>query len=278
VRGGNPSLLAAGTQAADGNWAATDIDVWTISTLAPRATVTWLCRILSDDEHEVARRFCWESDRIRYIVTRGTLRVILGTYLHRPPRSLRFEYGSGGKPAVQSSVPLHFNVSHSHHRALVAVCGHSELGVDLERERPLPELATIISGVCSVCERASLATLAAENRLAVFYRCWTRKEAVLKAAGTGLSRAPRDIDVWLADQCPSQPVLVRSPQDLKLWRLHDLQVKGCCGDAYCGSLAAHPSITRIRPRSLVRSDDRGADEMPFRETLRTAGTDRGSLA
>src|SRR5207253_10188751 len=106
-------------------------------------------------------------------------------------------YGARGKPALADGDGLRFNVAHSHGLALVAVARGRELGVDLERVRPLPAAEAIARRFFSARERAVLDALPLRRRLDAFLSLWTRKEAFLKATGGGLGwgRALAAVDV-----------------------------------------------------------------------------------
>jgi len=141
---------------------------------------------LSHDERQRAGQFHFDLHRDRFIAARGILRMLLGRYLDTLPNSIVFNYGLKGKPSLPSD-PLHFNVSHSEGRALFAFSATTALGVDLEAVRPLPDVLQIARSAFSTSERKALEALAPELQHQAFFRCWTRKEAFIKALGDGLS-------------------------------------------------------------------------------------------
>ena len=129
-------------------------------------------------------------------MARGTLRALLGRFLDADPRSLSFAYGPHGKPALEG-VPLAFNLSHSADLALIALAREGELGVDVEaiRERVnIEEVATTFAPP----ETAALLAVPEEARRDAFFAAWTRKEAYIKAIGTGFSLAPHRFVVSVA--------------------------------------------------------------------------------
>ena len=145
---------------------------------------------LSDDELARADRFCRLEDRRRFIATRGVLRTILADLLEcgQDPkgRALRFGYGPAGKPVLLDDPLLHFNVSHSEDLAVIAVTRAGEVGIDIERQRRMNDMDQIARVVFNEAERAAMLGCPAMMRESVFYRIWTRKEALLKAMGNGL--------------------------------------------------------------------------------------------
>jgi 4'-phosphopantetheinyl transferase len=161
------------------------VDLWVI----PLTGATPAADVLSPTERERAARFRFDRDRARYVAAHGAMRCILGDALGRPPASLAFEVGPLGKPALADHPALHFNLSHSRDLAVLAVTTHGPVGVDVEAALPIPDSVAVAEANFSPAERAALRRLPEAERVAGFHRLWTRKEAYLKAIGTGLSHA-----------------------------------------------------------------------------------------
>ena len=148
--------------------------------------------ILAADEVERASRFHFPKDQDRFIRARTTLRTILASYLQIDPRAVRFDYGRHGKPALtnrQPDPPIHFNLSHSDEVALIAVTRVGPVGVDVERIRSMEDIDEISSRFFSRHEVALLSALRGEEKTEAFFDLWTRKEALMKADGSGLTDA-----------------------------------------------------------------------------------------
>jgi len=181
---------------------------------------------LSADEATRAERFHFEKDREHFIVARGVLRAILGGYLNRSPKSLSFCYGAKGKPALGGEFDgdaIRFNVSHSHGLALYAVTRGRDVGVDLERIRSDVAVAEIAERFFSRREVAMLRTLPTEVQREAFFRCWTRKEAYIKALGEGLSLPLDQFDVSLAPGEPAELLCTRpDPSEASRWSLREI--------------------------------------------------------
>lgn len=154
---------------------------------------------LSAAELRRAASFARPADRAAYATAHTALRQLLGGYLDRPPGALTFVRepcpgcaGPHGRPAVIQAgggPPLHFSLAHS--RGLIAVAvAPRVIGVDVER-LPSPETVEACARALHPGEQAELAAAPPGERRAHFGRLWTRKEAYLKALGTGLSRHPR---------------------------------------------------------------------------------------
>lgn len=174
------------------------LDVWLIRR-APLETAAVLLDLseLSEAERRRTASFVRPADGVTYASAHVALRRLLGAYLGRAPQDVPFvrEPCPGcaephGRPAVAyPDPPLHFSLAHSHGMAVVAV-SRTVVGADVER-LPRAETVEVCTPALHPGEQAELAPLGdGQERRAVFGRLWTRKEAYLKALGTGLSRDP----------------------------------------------------------------------------------------
>jgi 4'-phosphopantetheinyl transferase len=209
------------------------VHVWRVPLDRPEDECRRLWDTLSADEQERAARFHFAKHRDRFTVGRGLLRAVLGRYLGVRAGEVRFAYGKYGKPAVVAAAgdALECNVSHCEGAALFAVTRDRSVGIDLEQVRPREGLADLVAKVFSASEQAVFRGLPAGQQLEAFYRCWTRKEAFMKATGQGMSLAPERIDVTLAPGAPARLLGVRGePVDIARWSLVDLTPwPGCAG-------------------------------------------------
>ncbi|HEY9857486.1 MAG TPA: 4'-phosphopantetheinyl transferase superfamily protein [Stenomitos sp.] len=193
-----------------------DLGSGELSALAPH---------LSEDERERARRFHFDAHRHRFIVARARLRQLLGQYLGIDPRQVDFVYGPHGKPALAdhlNAAAIEFNVAHSGDLALYAFTLGSPVGVDIEQVREIPEALAIAEHYFSDDELAQMLEVPPSERLLSFFLAWTRKEAMLKAGGKGLSVPLREISVSVD---PSAPALVHAATDAAgagSWSLYHL--------------------------------------------------------
>ncbi len=193
---------------------------------------------LSPDEHSRAERFRFPSDRRAFLVSRSVLRSILGRYLSETPAKVAFICGEG-KPslAAAGSRWLRFNASHSHGLALYAVAREREVGVDVERIQP--ELASwqAASEFFAEGEIRALSQYGDEQWVRAFFACWTRKEAYLKARGSGLV-APLNSFAVPVDPAFGQPA--RIANGTGVWSLQSLDA----GEGYAAACAAQGSDWR----------------------------------
>ncbi len=177
-------------------------------------------RVLDAEESARLDGFVRPADRDAYAVAHVTLRRLLGERLGRTPEAVVLERepcthcgGPHGRPVVPGN-EVHFSLSHTNGLVLIALAP-APVGVDVEA---VPEASTITDVATQLHpqERAELAGLPAADRAFGFTRCWTRKEAVLKAAGVGLnedlsrtyvgaSAQPAADDEWLLTDLPTDP-------------------------------------------------------------------------
>lgn len=148
---------------------------------------------LDAGERRRASGYRHEADRLRYVISRGTLRALLGRLLQIEPASVAFGSGEFGKPFVAAHHGLHFNTSHSGDWVLHAFSSDVPLGVDVQALPPEPLDLEDFRRVLAAPELDRLRSLPMAQRRAVFVDLWVCKEAYVKAIGQGLNRTLRDI-------------------------------------------------------------------------------------
>jgi len=130
-----------------------------------------------------------DHDRRDFTVAHAVLRILVENYLGAKSACYQIESKNFEKPFILESgrpSPLRFNLSHSHGYALFGFTLNHEIGVDLERLRPLPDAGELAKRYFSETECREIGKLDEEQRLEGFFNCWTRKEAYVKARGRGL--------------------------------------------------------------------------------------------
>ena len=196
--------------------------VWRVPLDVPDGQADRLGARLSPDERARAAAYAVERDRRRFVVSRGRLREILACELGADPTALAFEVGRHGKPRVAG---LGFSLSRSAGLALVAVAPTPGVGVDLERCRDSLDVDQTARHAFGPAERRALDALPPASRRRGFFAGWTRKEALLKAWGTGLARP---LDSFAVSLDPDAPAAFLSdahdPSAPARWTLRDLDV------------------------------------------------------
>lgn len=170
-----------------------DVKLWVWSLDSSEDVADRLASCLSSEETARAASFANARLRNCWVMARAGMRSILGSRLGVPPETISFSLGTHGKPyLVNTDHPCFFNLSHSEGMAVLAV-GEVPVGVDIEHIGPLHE--GVAEAFFSADESRALAAMPREDRVHAFYRCWTAKEALLKALGVGLSLSGKSFTV-----------------------------------------------------------------------------------
>lgn len=189
----------------------------------PSLDVPALAAVLNPKELERAAHFHFELHRRRFIVARAGLRILLGTLLGQAPRKLPLAYGPARKPVLPGGPA--FSLAHSGNWLLIGIADSGRLGVDIEVRKPVPDAMSLARGNFSDEELMALAELPPEDRSAAFLRIWTRKEALLKAVGTGLTLRPALVTVGVGNVSGNE--LRNSASDLidvRNWSIRSVQL------------------------------------------------------
>lgn len=176
-----------------------EIHVWHIDLGAKRPPD--FASVLSRDEIARAERFVFAHHRDRFICGRYAMRRILGDCLGIAGDEVAIAYGSNGKPRLKSDsngvTRVEFNMAHSENLALFAIGGVHDIGIDIEILRAPKDIRALAKSVFSEQENTQFQALDFASLVPAFFTCWTQKEAVLKALGTGLTLDANSIHVGL---------------------------------------------------------------------------------
>ena len=203
--------------------------------------------LLTADERARAARFVHAIDAVRHLVGRALLRGMAARLVggvRRLPEV--WPTNPWGKPLPLDG--FHFSVAHSGPEIWLAVCSRTAVGIDVEQAFPtFEDLATVVHPA----ERAELARMLhlESERAASCQRLWVRKEAVIKAAGQGLSM-PLD-GFRVAVDARGDGWLLQPPADSEVgrvvgWTTCDLATGSGCAVA----LAAPAPELRVNWRGL----------------------------
>ena len=193
---------------------------------------------LSKEERGRAGRFVRQEDQLQYVLAHGSMRAVLARYTGHDPSSVTFQMGATGKPALAETNDgrhrVHFNLSHSHGRMLIAVARDQDVGVDLEQIRDKVEVVKLAERFYAPLERNRVAGVTGLEQAKRFYRYWVAKEAVLKGQAVGLqllqqceildSRDALRAEVYLLEGATMQPG----------WTIQWLD----CGTGWAGAVSA----------------------------------------
>jgi 4'-phosphopantetheinyl transferase len=219
--------------------------VWWAAPVAP-VDAPGLVSVL--DEHERARldRFRRPADQARYLAAHALVRLVLADSVGMPTDALTFDRtcrcgAQHGKPVLPGGPG--FSLTHAGDLVGVAVHPGGDIGLDVEQVRELGDLPAMVDHVCSPQESVADAE--------AFFTLWTRKEALLKAVGTGLATpmsaitlGPAGVLAWTGEDAPRYP----------LW-LADLHPAAGYHAAVAGT-GARLEITEERGDALLASQAR----------------------
>jgi 4'-phosphopantetheinyl transferase len=163
-----------------------------------------------------------------------------------------FTYSETGKPALSAihGSDICFNVSHSEDIAAFAFALRRKVGVDVECIRFDVDVEEIPRRFFSLLEQQDLAALDGQQKVEGFFNCWTRKEAYVKAVGSGLSLPLRDFDVSLAPGEPARLLATRPVANLvSQWSMESLELGPGCAAA----VVVEGPIEKLAIRHLTSS-------------------------
>lgn len=208
-----------------------EVQLWRVDLEAIRGHESDWQEVLSPDERSRAARFHFAADRQRFVASRAWLRTILAALLVTEPSELNFSYSTNQKPSLgvaHAGSGITFNVSHSGGIALYAFARRREIGVDVEQIRRDFDVESIAQRFFSACEQKHLAALPESEKVEAFFRCWTRKEAYIKATGEGLSLPLSQFDVSL-EALETNALLATRPDSAEAERWSIREVSGGAG-------------------------------------------------
>ena len=198
-----------------------EVHLWRAKLELDTSRLDRLARTLSTEEQQRAAAFHLPRDRARFLASHGFLRDVLSRYLRIEPAKVTFRLGPAGKPELAGDSPIRFNLSHSGSCALAGVTVGREIGVDIEEQRPMPDALQLAKRFFSQAENRVLLGLAGDSF--AFFRCWTRKEAYMKARGLGLSLGLERFEVAFAPGEPARLLRMEGePEAASRWWLADL--------------------------------------------------------
>lgn len=212
---------------------------------------TGLEAVLDGAERELAQALSTAALRRRFVIRRAARRHILAGYLRLAPELIRFTHAPNGKPQPDPSGLLQLNCSHREELGVVAVRAGAPVGVDVEavHRRAGPgsdELDPLAAVMLSAAELAEFRALPAARRRTALLTTWTRKEAVVKALGVGLSLPLDSFDVPV-NPATAPRLLARrgAARDGKQWSMAGLSLP----PGYVGTVMVQGSAFRTCVRT-----------------------------
>ena len=223
-----------------------EVQLWSAFADLPSERVGEFEEGLTAEERERSRRFVFQRDRRRSVVSRGFLRALLSCYSGLPAQSIPIEYGDKGKPQWPGG-GLHFNVSHSENLIVIGLTRVCPLGVDVEHLRLVSEAESIAERFFSAAEAQVFCDAPPHLKPQTFFNCWTRKEAYVKAVGDGLHIPLDSFEVTLRPgESPMMSTLDGNVERAAGWSVYHLEP----APGYVGALVMNTGRLPIQAWSL----------------------------
>jgi len=218
--------------------------LWLAELVCQQDRFDQLRSFLCPEERQRASRFRFEEHRRSWVASRGILRELLGSYLGLAPDQVRFAYNEFGKPRLhERQGALHFNLAHSHHRALYGFSDGRELGVDIEQVQSRRVSEGIPERFFAAAEVQYLRSLPEAEQVEAFFNIWTRKEAFVKGVGRGLSLGLDRFEVAVdVPGTPTPVVVLDADVSCELWVT--VQLSPGPGYAAAVALKGDPGLIR----------------------------------
>jgi 4'-phosphopantetheinyl transferase len=226
-----------------------EVHVWCCRVPATEHGMEQAWSVLSAAERKRVDACRGGSDRLRALLSRAGLRQLLARYTARHPRSLAFASTAHGKPYLASAAEgaaIQFNLSHADDAVVFAFSRDAEVGVDVERIRPIAQADEIAARFFSARERSAFMQAAEKSyKDEAFLALWTRKEAYLKAIGTGLGAPLASFSVPVSHVRPGDRLTVDAVGEAKgRWSFYHLRPFA----VYLGAVAVRGMPRRLRYR------------------------------
>ena len=223
-----------------------EIHIWLASLTKPAINPDAACQVLSHQERKKATCFVRSLDSEKYITRQHALRTLLSYYTGKQAGEIQISHTDFGKPELSHTAgqsALFFNVSYSDALCVMAFGRAGKLGVDVELIRSFPDMDAMTDLCLTRLEKKAYFALHGFRRKTSFFKYWTRKEALVKGIGTGLSYPVNQIHTALT---ATQRIELGSNRDIpegpSSWFLYELHLP----DTFEGTLASETPLDSIR--------------------------------
>lgn len=214
-----------------------EIDIWTILLDTNHDSAEALKTLLDSQELERYDKL-HPNHQHRYLVSHAACREILGRYTKTPVKQITYIKNDHGKPALNHENPIYFNLSHSQDMAILAISKYSDIGVDVEYYKSKATWEKIAKRFFTETEVSFLLNQPEDRQEKLFFQIWTRKEAYIKAIGTGLSTPLSSFDVTTSKTIKP----IDSIESKAIWYQEDLTLSA----QYTGAVVQNTPIKKIR--------------------------------
>ena len=202
---------------------------------------------LSGEEVERSKKYKFDVDRLRFLARRSLLRLFLSQYGGMPPEKIIYQVNQHGKLSLPAS-RISFNLSSSQDWVSYAFALGSEVGVDMEQVRSMPDMLRVAKRCFSLEEQAGLFDLPLQLQAEAFFHIWTQKEAFIKARGVGLAYPLKDFSVSVDPGQPARLLAIKNaPGECRSWKMANAILDGDWRVAVCIRMEGEPQVVWHRP-------------------------------
>ena len=215
--------------------------VWIAQVSQAQDSLSFLEPCLDSRDRDRVARFRFAEDRARFVLGRALVRKIIGHYLELQAETIELAYTERGRPFFPLDEKIQFSISHTHDLVTVALTDGARIGIDLEYQKDHLDLPSLAERIFSSADLQTFQVLSGDEKVAAFFRAWTRKEAYLKARGEGIAEKLQEISVSFGTE---ENILIKDGRDeynRENWRLLALPLP----TGYAGTVACDDPSKRL---------------------------------
>lgn len=213
------------------------IDVWTAPLDVNDDRMAGFLETLSPRERKRVAALPEERAARQYVVSRAMQRRLLAAYVGGTPAEIEFGFEAMGKPTLTSpnGIDLRFNTTHSGNLVIIAISKGRDVGIDVEKVRPVPRALKVAKRCYSTHEYERLAALPADQLDRAFLSIWVKREGTAKARGDSVWRG---LASWKGGEIEGSSLQLD-------WRVSYLEL----GPEFVGVVVARKGEWRVMTRS-----------------------------
>ena len=216
-----------------------DVEVWRLDCARHRDAGRTFDSALDASERARLRAMRRADVRLRFSAGRWLVRHVLARRLGCTEAEVELAIGAHGRPSPAAG-GIDFNLSHAGSFVVLAL-STTRVGVDVEVTNRTTDWHAIARRFFSPVEFAAIEACDEAGRRTAFFRAWTRKEAFVKALGTGLATGFARFDVSVGPR----PALIGARidgVDASEWSIRDFAP----GPGHLGAVAVRSTRPRLR--------------------------------
>lgn len=189
-------------------------------------------RLLTDEEVNKGNSFKFEINRNQFLAGKVCSKLLISNILKLPPKSIIFKKTPNDKPYL-SGLPIHFNISHSKNYVIIGITKLATLGVDVEFINRDFEITKLSRRFFSQEEAKQVNDSLNTDPYMSFYKCWTKKEAFIKAHGDGLNIPLTNFQVNIHSQKSTLLQLDLNTEKANDWIIEEIAMPSNYSAAFC---------------------------------------------